>query len=77
MESVALPDPPGFSDLSKADQIRYLQALWDRISEKPREIPVLDTHLALAEDRLDQYRYDPSQAQPARDILDRLSKDRR
>lgn len=38
MESATIQDPPGFSDLSKAEQIRYLQALWDRITEKPGEI---------------------------------------
>jgi hypothetical protein len=37
MEPVPIPEPAGFSDLSKADQIRYLQALWDRIAERPSE----------------------------------------
>ena len=35
MEHASIPDPPGFSNLSKAEQIRYLQGLWDRISENP------------------------------------------
>ena len=38
--STTIPEPAGFSDLSKADQIRYLQALWDRISETPGDTPV-------------------------------------
>jgi len=33
MEPAAIPEPAGFSDLSKAEQIRYLQALWDRDAE--------------------------------------------
>ncbi|MEW6529850.1 MAG: addiction module protein [Thermodesulfobacteriota bacterium] len=74
MEPATIPDPPGFSDLSKAEQIRYLQALWDRIAERPGELPVPESHLALAEDRLADYRRKPSRARPAREVLDRLAK---
>jgi len=73
MEPVRIPEPAGFSKLSKVEQIRYLQALWDRIAEKPGEIPVPESHLALAEKRLAEYRRDPTQAQPARDALNRLA----
>jgi putative addiction module component (TIGR02574 family) len=74
MELTTIPDPPGFSDLSKAEQIRYLQALWDRIAEKPGELPVPESHLALAQDRLAAYRREPSRARPTREVLDRLAK---
>jgi len=74
MESATIPEPTGFNELSKAEQIRYLQALWDRISEKPGEIPVPESHLALAEERLAEFRRDPSRARPASDVLDRLAK---
>jgi len=74
MESMTIPEPAGFSDLSKAEQIRYLQALWDRIAETPGEIPVPESHLALAEERLAEYRRDPRRAQPARAVVDRLAK---
>jgi len=47
MEHASIPDPPGFNSLSKAEQIRYLQALWDRISENPGDIPVLESQLNL------------------------------
>lgn len=77
MEPATIPEPAGFSDLSKAEQIRYLQALWDRIAEKPGEIPVPESHLALAEDRLAEYRRDPSRAHPAHDVLNRLAKKER
>jgi putative addiction module component (TIGR02574 family) len=70
MEPTTIPEPAGFSDLSRAEQIRYLQALWDRIAERPGEIPVPQSHLALAEERLAEYRRDPSRAQPARDVLE-------
>lgn len=74
MEPRTIPEPTGFSDLSKAEQIRYLQALWDRIAERPGEIPVPESHLEVAEERLAEYRRDPSRAQPARAVLDRLAK---
>ena len=77
MEPTTIPEPAGFSDLSRAEQIRYLQALWDRISERPGEIPVPESHLALAEERLAEYRRDPSRAQPARDVLDWLANNER
>ena len=34
-----LAEPKGFSSLSKAEQVRYLEALWDSISARPGEIP--------------------------------------
>jgi putative addiction module component (TIGR02574 family) len=67
------PEPPGFAALSKAEQVRYLQDLWDRIAEKPGELPVPESHLALAEERLREYRRDPSRARSAYDVIDRLA----
>jgi hypothetical protein len=68
-----VPKPSGFRSLSKTDQIRYLQALWDDISEKPGDIPAPESHLILAQERLAEYRRDQSRARPARDVLDRLA----
>lgn len=72
MERTSIPEPPGFNNLSKADQIRYLQALWDRISENPSEVPVPESHIELAEQRLAEYRRNPKKARPAHEVLDRL-----
>ena len=47
MEPATIPEPAGFSNLSKVEQIRYLQALWDRIAEKLGEIAVPESHLRL------------------------------
>ena len=77
MDPATIPEPAGFSDLPKAEQIRYLQALWDRIAERPGKIPVPESHLALAEERLAGYRRDPRRAQPAHDVLDRLAHKKR
>jgi hypothetical protein len=59
MEHTAIPEPAGFADLSKAEQVRYLQALWDRISEQAAELPVPESHLELALERLSDYQRDP------------------
>jgi putative addiction module component (TIGR02574 family) len=70
---LSIRKPTGFSSLSKTEQVRYLQALWDSISESPGEIPVPESHLILAQERLAEYRRDPSRARPARDVRDRLT----
>jgi hypothetical protein len=77
MSDTSITTPPGFDDLPKAQQVRYLQALWDQISEHPDEIPVPESHLQLAEERLRRYRENPSSAQPAFEVIDRLSQDRK
>lgn len=77
MQSTSISEPPGFANLSKAEQIRYLQELWDRIAEQPGEVPVPESHLELAEERLAQYRRDPASARSAYEVLDRLAACRR
>jgi hypothetical protein len=73
MEHTAIPEPAGFGDLPKAEQIRYLQALWDRIAKQPAELPIPGSHLEIAEGRLEEYRRDPTRAGSAFDTLDRLA----
>lgn len=73
MQHITIPEPPGFAELSKAEQVRYLQELWDRITEKPGELPAPESHLDLAAERLAEYRRDPSRARSAYDVIDRLA----
>lgn len=77
MEHSAISEPPGFAELTKAEQVRYLQALWDRIAEQLGELPVPESHVLLAEERLDDYRRDPTRADSAHEVLDRLASKRR
>lgn len=74
MHRPAFVAPPGFADFSKTEQIEYLQTLWDQIAENPEEIPAPESHIALAERRLADFRRDPSLARPAFEDLDRLIK---
>ena len=64
MPETSIPTPPGFEALSKAEQVRYVQALWDQISEDRATLPVSESHLRLAEERLKRYREDPSGGKP-------------
>ena len=52
MPDTSIPVPAGFSEMSKSEQLRYLQALWDQIAASPGELPVPESHLELAEARL-------------------------
>jgi hypothetical protein len=73
MPETLLPTPPGFDSLSKAEQVRYLQNLWDQISKDPDNLPVPESHLLLAEGRLESYRKSPSNVHSAFQVLDRLA----
>ena len=74
MSETSIQTPSGFKDLTKAEQVRYLQTLWDQISAQPDEIPVPESHLRLAEERLRSYRDNPSASRPALEVIDRLAK---
>lgn len=76
MAETPIQTPPGFAELSKIEQVKYVQALWDQITEQEVEIPVPESHLRLAEARLQRYRESPS-SHPAFDMLDHLAKDRK
>ena len=73
MSQPSLPEPPGFAELPKAAQIEYLQALWDRISHRPEDLPVPASHVELAEARLKDHERSPGAATSAYGILDRLA----
>ncbi len=74
MAETSVPVPPGFTEMSKAEKVRYLQTLWDHIADSPGALSVPESHLELAEARLMRYRNDPSTARSAFEILDRLTK---
>lgn len=74
MGQPSIPEPPGFSDLTKEEQIAYLEALWDRIADQPGELPIPESHLTLAAERLAAYRREPGHAEPALEVVERLAK---
>ncbi len=74
MQNESIPELPGFKRLSKMEQVRYVQRLWDYITADSGEVPVPESHVLVAEERLAAYQADPSQARPAHAVLDRLEK---
>jgi len=77
MSNTTFSEPEGFGQLSKADQIRYVQMLWDKIAANPSEVAVPDSHWLELQDRLAEYRSHPETTEPARAVLDRLSSKQR
>ena len=69
-----IPLPKGFDKLSKDQQIRYVQDLWDRISKRPDELPISDDALKIARERLAAYRRNPDRAPSAYDVVKRVPK---
>jgi putative addiction module component (TIGR02574 family) len=69
MTESTITAPPGFNQLSKAEQIRYLQALWDQIAESPDTLPVPESHLKLVEQRLKQHHGADSSTHSAFEVL--------
>ena len=68
--------PPGFDDLSADEKIDYVQDLWDRIATEPDDLPLLDWHLQIVEERLAAHRDHPEQVvtweEAETEILSRL-----
>ncbi len=62
--------PPGFEQLSKAEQIDYVQKLWDLISATPDEVPVPAWHLQIVQERIASK--DAAQRNPWNDVKQRL-----
>ncbi len=69
----SIPDPPGFDDLPPAEQIEYLQRLWDRVAADEAAVPVPDSHRQLLAERLADHRANPEAGEPAYEMLDRLA----
>jgi putative addiction module component (TIGR02574 family) len=54
--------PPGFDDLPVADQIDYVQALWERIAKA--DVPSPEWHRDVVRERLAEHRANPDEGQP-------------
>jgi putative addiction module component (TIGR02574 family) len=76
--AMALPamPPPGFDELSPAEKLDYVQALWDRVAVHPETVPVLDWHREILAERLAAHRAGQGSSrsweEARRDLLSRL-----
>lgn len=64
--------PPGFDDLSKDEQLDYVQSLWDRIAARPEHVPIPDWHRRVLAERLAEYRSNPAEGRPWEEVRDEL-----
>jgi len=80
MTALAMP-PPGFDDLSPEDKLDYIQALWDRFTARPENVPVPEWHRELIAERLDARARGEGSARPwsafQQDLLAKLRDVRR
>lgn len=67
--------PPGFDELSVDEQIDYVQSLWDRIAASPEKVPVPEWHAHVVRERLAEYRADPSNTKPWKEVRDNLERE--
>jgi putative addiction module component (TIGR02574 family) len=72
MSQPTIPEPMGFNQLSKAEQIQYVQMLWDKIANNPNDVEVPEEHCKILRERLNEYQLNPDNTKPAREVLDRL-----
>jgi putative addiction module component (TIGR02574 family) len=75
MAQPTLP-PPGFEELSADEKLEYVQALWERVSERPEDVPVPDWHREVVAQRLAAHRRGDAISRPwsevREDLLTRL-----
>jgi putative addiction module component (TIGR02574 family) len=55
MTHPAMP-PPGFDELSPAEKLDYVEALWDRVAADPEQVPVAEWHREVSAERLAAHR---------------------
>lgn len=61
--------PPG-DNQSIAQQIAYLEQMWDRICASPEAVPLPTIHIRLAVQRLADHASDPGAARPMAQLID-------
>jgi putative addiction module component (TIGR02574 family) len=60
--------------LSREERLDLLERIWDSLVETHEELPVPESHLALVEERLADYRRNPTPMRSAFDHLDELKR---
>ena len=69
----ALQIPPaGFEDLPVEDQVDYVQALWNKIAERPERLPITDDTRGMLEQRLAAHRAAPNEARPWDEVREEI-----
>ena len=64
--------PPGFEKMSREEQVRYAQQLWDHVAPGPDDVPAEEWQIKQAETRLDAYLENPTKAIPWSEVKRRV-----
>ena len=70
--SANLKVPPEFDAATNEQRIAFVQELWDRIAKDPQRLPMPPEHQQLLEDRLREYRANPSPGRPWSEVREQL-----
>jgi putative addiction module component (TIGR02574 family) len=60
-----------FEQMTTAERVLYVQALWDRIAEDSDEVPLSEAQRAEVRRRVEEHRADPGSAVPWEQVLAR------
>ncbi len=64
--------PPEFESLPVEERIRYVQDLWDYITNDSSSIQVSEEHKHILDERLKDYKEDPDAGRPWREVREEL-----
>jgi putative addiction module component (TIGR02574 family) len=70
--SINLKVPTGFDEAPKEQRIAFVQELWDRIAQDPARVPVPVEHQRILEERLQEYRANPTTGRLWSEVRDQL-----
>jgi putative addiction module component (TIGR02574 family) len=70
--SAKLRIPLEFDTVPKEQRIAFVQELWDRIAQDPKNVPVPDEHKRILDERLNAYRANPQAGRSWSEMRDRL-----
>ncbi|MBW4603505.1 MAG: addiction module protein [Calothrix sp. FI2-JRJ7] len=62
--------PPGFEQLSKEEQIVYVQQLWDIIAAKQEEVSTPQSHIDIVRERITSH--EPNKGTPWTEVKQQL-----
>lgn len=55
---------PTFDQMTPTERVLYVQDLWDRIAERPQDLPITEAQRAELQERLADYRAHPETSIP-------------
>jgi putative addiction module component (TIGR02574 family) len=62
---------PSFEQMTTAERVLYVQALWDRIAAEPEGVPLSDAQRIEVRRRVEEHRANPESAIPWEQVLAR------